>query len=110
MTEDTTPSRPMSLDILKRSSDVPATQDDVKALKSRLASCEAEIASMSKLLAVNTQITSDTKDLLDAVKAGLRVLGYIGTAAQWAAKLATAIAAVYAAWQLIRHGADGPKP
>jgi len=37
------------------------------------------------------------------------VLGYIGTAAQWAAKVATAVAAIYAAWQLIRHG-NPPKP
>jgi hypothetical protein len=102
----------MGLDEPRRSTDIPANQEDVKALKGRLANCEAEMSTMSKLLAVNTQITAETKEVLDAVKAGLRVLGYIGTAAQWAAKLATAVAAIYAAWQLIRHGADsgGPKP
>lgn len=103
-----TDSRPMGLDDARRASDVPATQEDMRSLKGRLASCEAEISSLGKAIATNTEMTAETKEVLDTVKAGLRVLGYIGLATQWLAKLATAVVAIYAAWQLIRHG-SGPK-
>jgi hypothetical protein len=105
MAEDRSTSRPMVLDESRsRASDVPATQEDLSKVDRRLASCELEVSNMNKMLAANTVMTAETKEVLDAVKAGLLVLGYIGKAAQWAARLATAVAAIYAAWQLIRHG------
>jgi len=52
----------------------------------------------------NTALTAEVREILTFARTGLRVLGAIGTAVQWLAKIAAAAAALYAAWQAARHG------
>lgn len=70
----------------------------------RLKSVEAELRS-------NSETTREVRELLDAGKSGLRVLGWLGAAGKWIGTLATAGIAVYGALYAITHnGQLPPKP
>lgn len=68
---------------------------------SRMGDLEAE-------LKANSDTTAEIRDILAAVKTGIKVLGGIGTMARWAGYLAGAGAAVYTAWHMLTHGGRPP--
>lgn len=105
---DDQPSRPAPLDE-RRASDIPATREDIVRIQSQLSTGDLRMGSMEKELRMNTELTADIRAFLETARAGLRVLGLLGTAAQWAAKIAAAVAALYTAYQLLRHGGPPPK-
>lgn len=88
----------------RRDPGAPVTRADLANVQRQLASGDLRMNAIEVELRTNTDLTADVKVLLEAARAGLRVLGWLGSAAAWAAKIATAIGAVYAAWQLIKHG------
>jgi hypothetical protein len=96
-------SRPMLLDE-RRDPDAPVTRADLANVQRQLASGDLRMNSIESELRNNTAITADVKALLDAARVGLKVIGWLGTAATWLGKIAAAVGAVYAAWQLIKHG------
>jgi hypothetical protein len=98
-----TDSRPMPLDE-RRDPDAPVTRADLAHVQRQLAAGDSRMATIEAELKTNTNLTEDVKDLLNAARVGLKVLGWIGTAAVWAGKIAAAIAAMWGAWQLMRHG------
>jgi len=89
----------------RRDPDAPVTRTDLANVQRQLANGDLRMTAIEVELRTNTELTADVKALLEAVRAGLKVLGWLGSAAGWAAKVATAVGAVYAAWQLIKHGA-----
>lgn len=103
-----TPSRSMPLED-RRASDVPATREDVEEIQRQLAALGLRMGATESELRMNTSVTADVRALLEAARVGLRVLGAIGTAVQWAAKIAGAAAAIYAAFQFLKHGGPPPK-
>lgn len=88
----------------RRAPDAPVTRADLANVQRQLATGDLRMTAIEVELRNNTDLTADVKALLEAARVGLRVLGWMGSAATWAAKIATAIGAVYAAWQLIKHG------
>lgn len=107
MTDDI-PSRPAPLDGLRRSGDIPATRDDIEQIQRQLTDGGTRMTAIESELRMNTSVTADVRALLDAARVGLKVLGALGTAATWAAKIAGAAVALYAAWQAIKHGGTPP--
>lgn len=88
----------------RRDPDAPVTRADLVNVQRQLATGDLRMTAIEVELRNNTDLTADVKALLEAARVGLKVLGWMGSAATWAAKIATAIGAVYAAWQLIKHG------
>lgn len=68
---------------------------------------EQRIQRMEGELKQTLAVTTEVRDVLDAVKAGLRVLAWLGHAVRWAGYLSAAAAAIYGLYMLVRHG--GPK-
>jgi hypothetical protein len=93
----------------RRDPDAPVTRSDLANVQRQLASGDLRMNAIESELRTNTELTADVKDLLDAARSGLKVIGWLGAAAAWMAKIATAIGAVYGVYQLIRHGAPPPK-
>lgn len=88
----------------RRDPDAPVTRSDLANVQRQLATGDLRMNAIETELRNNTAITADVKALLETARVGLKVIGWLGAAATWAAKLATAVGAVYAAWQLIKHG------
>lgn len=59
-------------------------------------------------LAENTTITGEVRELMQSVKGGMKVLGWIGAAGKWLGGLAGAAVAIYTAWYAATHGGDLP--
>ena len=93
----------------RRDPNAPVTRTDLANVQRQLANGDLRMTAIEVELRTNTELTADVKALLEAVRAGLKVLGWLGSAAGWAAKVVTAVGAVYGAWQLIKHGAPPPK-
>lgn len=101
-------SRPTPLEE-RRDPDAPVTRADLANVQRQLASGDTRMTTIETELKANTKLTEDVKDLLDAARVGLKVVGWIGTAAVWVGKIAAAIATIWGAWQLIRHGSPPGK-
>lgn len=91
-----------------RDVDAPITRADLNELLTAMAreraSDQLRMQAMESELRQNTSITAEVREILAFGRNGLRVLGAIGTAAQWIGKIAAAAAALYAAAQLFRGG------
>lgn len=92
----------------RRNPDAPVTRSDLSNIQRQLATGDLRMNAIETELRNNTALTADIRALLEAARLGLRVLGTIGTVVQWAAKVVGGVAAIYAAWQLIRHGNSKP--
>lgn len=88
----------------RRDPNAPVTRSDMANVQRQLSSGDLRMTAIESELRGNTAMTAEVKALLDAARVGLKVIGWLGAAAVWSAKVATAIGAVYAAWQLIKHG------
>lgn len=97
------PSRPMPLEE-RRDPEAPVTRADLARVQKQLADGGQRMSAIESELRMNTAVTSDVRALLEATRVGLKVLGALGTVATWAAKIIGAAAAIYAAWQAIKHG------
>lgn len=64
---------------------------------SRLGALEAE-------LAANSETTAEVRDILQVAKAGLKVIGGIGTFVKWVGGLATALMAAWGLYVTARGG------
>lgn len=88
----------------RRDPDAPVTRSDLANVQRQLASGDLRMNAIESELRNNTALTADVKALLEAARVGLKVIGWLGSAAVWAGKIAAGVGAMYAAWQLIRHG------
>lgn len=89
----------------RRDPDAPVTRADLANVQRQLATGDLRMNAIESELRNNTAITADVRALLEAARVGLKVIGWLGSSAVWLGKIAAGIGAVYAAWQLIRHGA-----
>ena len=69
---------------------------------------ESRMGGLESQLASNSESTAEVRGILATGKAGLRVLGGLGTAARWVGYLAAAAASVYALWYTVTHGGKPP--
>lgn len=75
-----------------------------RAIERRLDRSDARMVSIEQSLDENTQVTTEVRDFLTAMRAGFRVLGWLGTGAKWIAAMAGAVAAVVGAFYAIKGG------
>jgi len=75
-------------------------------------SLEGSVAELRAEVAANTATTEEVREILAAVKSGIRVLGWLGTAALWLVRfggaVATAGVAMWGALYAITHGGSHP--
>lgn len=115
MSNDGTESRPMPLDGMEtRDPTSPASIDDLRLVsynvQRHLSTSDMRLSALESQLKLNTALTADTNALLQNIEYGMKVVAALGKMVQWAAKIATAIGALYAFYLLIIHGTPPPKP
>jgi len=69
---------------------------------------ESRMGILETELAANSETTTEVREILATARAGLKVLGGLGTAARWVGYLAAAATAVYALWYTVTHGGKPP--
>jgi hypothetical protein len=74
----------------------------------RLARGDARMAAIEAALASNTDLTREIRDLMDAARLGLRMLGGMGQVAKWLGMVAAAAVSIYTAVYMIKHGGQPP--
>lgn len=79
-----------------------------QSLNSQMIVDTKRLKTLESDLAENTIITVEVRDLLGAIKGGMKVLGWLGTFAKWAGGIAAALAAIYTAVYMIAHGGKSP--
>lgn len=94
------------------------TEETREELLARLDAFEKRVTSIEQGLAENTKATlegnRDAREILElfqAVKGGMKVLGWLGNALRWVGIVAGAGMACYGLWNAITHpGQQLPKP
>lgn len=71
-------------------------------IQARLDDGDARMTRIESSLEANTAVTTDIKDILEAGRLGLKVLGWIGAAAKWVGLVAAGGAAL---WGFFHQGA-----
>lgn len=82
--------------------------DRLRQIDERLDRGSERMDLMQAELKSNTDVTTEVREILSAVRTGLRVLGGLGTAAQWAGRLAAAAVALWGAFYALTHGGRPP--
>lgn len=82
--------------------------DQLSEYATHQVSMERRLRQLEQQLSDNTTITSEVRDLLQAAKAGMKVLGWLGAVAKWCGGVAGACVAIYTAWYAATHGGDLP--
>lgn len=85
----------------------PKTAEAIAAIHKRLDDGDARFASVEKKIEENTGITQDIRDILQAVRSGLKVLGGLGEIAKWFSYIA---AGILGAWSLFKAWKTGTPP
>ena len=65
---------------------------------------EQRIDALRDELTANTAVTSEIKALIDTMRGGMRVLGWIGAAVKWMTPFVMLAGAVYGLWLQITTG------
>lgn len=81
----------------------------LQEIEDRLDKGAKNMRDMRTELADNTAVTTEVKQLLEAGKNGLKVLGWIGVGAKWVGGLAAAITALWTLLYAATHGGHLPK-
>lgn len=81
--------------------------DRFGALDERLSDGDRRMQDIEDELAKNTKLTARVHDFLEGADAGLKVLGWLGSALKWLAPIATSIAGL---WALFHGNADSHHP
>ncbi len=84
-------------------------RERISAIEARLKKGDERMGAIETELAENTTVTKEIKDMLDMARAGLKVLGGIGSAAKWLGALAAAIVAIWTFIHTIKNGGPPPK-
>ena len=71
-------------------------------LEKKIDTLEAGMLHSSLMIAKNSEDTAEMLDMFKALKGGIKVLGWLGVAAKWAASIIAVFAAIYAIVQNIR--------
>lgn len=85
-------------------------EDRLACIEARLLDGSARMDRMEAELSANTAITVQVRDLLQALRGGLRVLGWLGVAAKWIGGIAAAVTAVWALIHALIHSGRPPHP
>jgi len=77
-------------------------------IKTCLQRGDSRMGGLEHELSKNSTTTTEVREILDTARAGLHVLGGIGTLVRWAGYLAAAGAALYTGWYMLTHGGKPP--
>lgn len=78
------------------------------AIVRRLDDGDARMTRIETALAENTRLTAEVRSIMEAGRAGLRLLGWVGFALKWLGVIATALVAIRVAFYVATHGGDLP--
>lgn len=101
---DTSPTEPSPYD--KRLDHIEARLDRGSQNMSEI---RADVSGLRAELAGNTEVTNEVRELLEAGKNGLKVLGWIGVGAKWLGGIAAALTALWTLLYAITHNGQLPK-
>jgi len=79
------------------------------ALQGGINQVAATVEGMADELAKNTEITTEVRDLMTTIKGGFRIVGWLGIAAKWVARVATAAGTLWGVMYLFFHNGQPPK-
>lgn len=85
-------------------------EDRLAGIEARLLEGSARMDRMQAELSANTAITVQVRDLLQTLRGGLRLLGWLGIAAKWIGAIAAAVTAVWALVHAAIHSGRPPHP
>ena len=88
---------------------LPTDNDRLAAIEARLDQGSARMDQFGKALSLNTEITSDIRDIVLAARTGFKVLGWLGMVFKWVGVIAAAGVAIYTAAYAMLHGGATPK-
>ena len=77
-------------------------------IKSCLQRGDGRMGGLEAELSKNSTTTTEVREILDTARAGLKVLGGIGTMVRWMGYLAAAGAALYTGWHMLTNGGKPP--
>ena len=80
----------------------------MRDIQSCLQRGDSRMGGLETELSKNSSTTAEVREILDTARAGLKVLGGIGTMVRWAGYLAAAGAALYTGWYMLTHGGKPP--
>lgn len=83
--------------------------DRLAAIEARLETGGDRMDRMERAINENTDLTVEVRDLLAALKGGMKVLGWLGVLAKWIGVVASAAVAIYTAAYIATHGGELPK-
>lgn len=86
-----------------------STEERLAAIEERLDRGSDRMDRIERTLNENTDATLEVRDLINTVKGGFKVLGWLGGGAKWIGSLATAGAAIYGFIWAITHPGQLPK-
>lgn len=91
----------------------PGTDQRLQAIEQRLANGDRRMTLMQGELTQNTLVTTEVRELLEAARTGLKVLGWFGLGVKWCGGIAAALLSIwgfgYAVWYAMTHGGQLPK-
>jgi len=79
-------------------------EDRLTAGDARMSGIDSKLSDLEDELRRNSEITKQIHEILLFCRSGLKVLGWVGTAAKWIASIVAGVSAVWAAYQFVRHG------
>jgi hypothetical protein len=79
------------------------TEERLDAIEQRLQRGSEHMALIDGAIAENTTLTREVRDVLDAFKGGMKVLGWLGTGMGWLGKIAAAVVAIWGFIYAITH-------
>ena len=77
-------------------------------IQRQLGESGAQMAELSSGLKANTATTNEVRDLIAALKGGMKVLEWLGKAMRWIGGIAAACTAAYTLFYMATHGGDLP--
>lgn len=82
---------------------------ELASIKRRLDAGSKRMRKIEDEMAINTEITTEIRDLLAAAKLGFKVLGYLGSGVKWVGSIAAAVGAIWTLAQAFLHIGPPPK-
>ncbi len=81
-----------------------SVNSELASVNRRLDAGGERMTAIESELKTNSETTKEIRDLLEAVQFGMRVIGWLGFAVEWLAKILVAAGSIYAALEFWKHG------
>lgn len=80
------------------------------AIEARLARGGERMDDIERQLTENTRVTVEVRDILGAIKGGLKFLGWMGVVVKWIGAFTATAASIWGLVYMATHGGKPPTP